>query len=58
MTLEEYKKKVEESLKKNNNCSIQEVEKLMKEYEEDFQEFMKQNYTPEMVSMGMIMHYL
>ena len=58
MTLEEYKKKVEECLVKNNNCSGGETKKLMKTYEDDFQEFLNTKLSPEATAVGMKMHLL
>lgn len=57
MSLEEYKQKVEHYLKKNcvNTTGQQE---LMKEYENDFQEFYESNLSIPAVAMGMVMKLL
>ena len=57
MSLEDYKKKVEESLMKNNNCSTQETKRLMKLYEEDFPELMKTFSDEKVASLAMVMGY-
>lgn len=57
MSLENYKKKVEESLIKNNNCSIQEAKKLMNLYEEDFPELMKTFSDEKVASLAIVMGY-
>lgn len=41
MSLESYKREVEECLTKKYNCTIQEKDRLMKAYEDDFQEAFK-----------------
>ena len=57
MTLEKYKKKVEDFLdKKYNNPTG--TQKLMKEYEDDFQEYWEKNLSVEGMVMGMVMHLL
>ena len=56
MTLEEYKKKVEDFLNKNSNDSIG-TEKLMKEYEDDFQKFLADGWKPEVAATVMVMGY-
>ena len=58
MNLESYKKKVEECLLKIQKVSTQVKDKLMKEYETDFQEFLEEDYKPEMVAYGMVTHLL
>ena len=57
MTLEEYKKKVEGFLNKNYNDSTG-TAKLMKEYEDDFQEYLEKNLSVEGMATGMVMHLL
>lgn len=57
MTLEEFRKKVEESLQKNNHCSTAETKRLMNLYEEDFSELMKVFSKPEVASLAMVMGY-
>ena len=57
MSLENYKKKVEESLIKNNNCSIQEAKRLMNLYEQDFPELMKKFSDEKVASLAMVMGY-
>lgn len=58
MTLEEFKKKVEKCLLEIQKCTTQEKNKLMKEYETDFQQFLEENYEPKVVAAGMITHLL
>lgn len=58
MSLKKYKKQVLNSLINNNKCSIQEASKLMEEYKHDFKEYLKEDYKPEVVSLGMVMHFL
>lgn len=57
MSLENYKKKVEESLIKHNNCSIHEAKRLMNLYEEDFPELMKKFSDEKIASLAMVMGY-
>lgn len=58
MSLEEYKKKVYEYLVNLNKVSPTVAESLMKEYENDFQEFLEENYEPNVVSYGILTHLL
>ena len=55
MSLEEYKKKVEECLMKTQNCSIQETRRLMKTYEAYFQEFLEEEWNPSVAAGAMVM---
>lgn len=58
ISLEDYKKRVYDCLLKYQNCTIQEAESLMKEYEEDLPMFYEENYEPETAACGMAMKYL
>ncbi len=58
MTLDEYKKRVEECLVKYNNCTSEKAKELMALYEQDFQESMNTNLSPEAMAVGMAMHLL
>ena len=56
-SLQEYMQKVEQSLLKNNNCTIQEAKRLMTLYDADFPELMKQFPDPKVASLAMVMGY-
>ena len=56
MTLEEYKKKVEDFLNKNSNDSTGTM-KLMKEYEDDLPKFLADGWEPEVAATAMVMGY-
>ena len=56
-SLQEYKQKVEQSLLKNNNCTIQEAKRLMTLYDADFPELMKQFPDPKVASLAMVRGY-
>ena len=56
MTLEEYKKKVEECLKKAVGADNQDyITSRMKLYEEDFPTFLEKNLSPEVTATALIM---
>ena len=58
MTLEEYKQKVRECLMKTHNYTGLEAEKLMTDYENDFQEALsKFSWTPATMAGAMIAGY-
>ena len=57
MSIEEYKKKIEECLEANYNVSTK-PSPLMKEYEDDFQEFLELDLSVETVAAGMVLHLL
>ena len=57
MTLEEYKKKVEEHLVKKCNFTTQSTKKLIVLYEEDFPQFLKDNWSPLTAASAMIAGY-
>ncbi len=57
MTLEEYKKKVEEHLVKKCNFTTQSAKKLIALYEEDFPQFLKDNWSPLTAASAMIAGY-
>ena len=56
-SLQEYMQKVEQSLLKNNNCTIQEAKRLMTLYDADFPELMKHFPDPKVASLAMVMGY-
>ncbi len=57
-TLEAYKAKVKNCLLTTYNCSIQEAERLMKEYEDDFEEALNQfSWPPKTMALAMIKGY-
>ena len=58
MTLEEYKKRVKESLIKNNNCTEAIAEELMQEHEDDFQRYLEEAWSPEAMSLAMVMNLI
>ena len=53
MTLEEYKKKVEENL--ILVASLKEAKEIMKLYEEDFPTILKENWTVEGITPALLM---
>lgn len=55
---EEFKKEVKSCLINIQKCSFQEVDKLMKEYENDLKDFYDDNYDPKTVSGGIVIRYL
>ena len=55
--LQEYMQKVEQSLLKNNNCTIQEARRLMELYDAEFPQLMKQFPDPKVASLAMVMGY-
>ena len=57
MSLESYKKKVRECLIKNYKHTIQENDRLMTLYEDDFQEFLDDKWEPSLVATAMVMGY-
>ena len=57
MTLEEYKKKVEEHLVKKCNYTTERAKKLIALYEPDFPEFLKEKYSPAGAAAAMIAGY-
>lgn len=57
MDLESYKQKVWDFLTKVNKCSPQVASSLMKEYEEEFPQFLKDGLTPEGAGTGMMMGF-
>lgn len=58
MDLETYKQKVRECLIKEQNCTEQYAEKLMKLYEDDFQEALYDyTWTPQTMASAMTMGY-
>ena len=56
-SLQEYMQKVEQSLLKNNNCTIQEAKRLMTLYDAEFPQLMKQFPDPKVASLAMVMGY-
>ena len=56
-SLESYKKQVEECLMKYQHCTTQESERLMKDYEDEFPQFLKDNWTCPAVALAMVMGY-
>ena len=56
-SLQEYKQKVEQSLLKDNNCTIQEARRLMELYDAEFPQLMKQFPDPKVASLAMVMGY-
>ena len=56
-SLQEYMQKVEQSLLKNNNCTIQEARRLMELYDAEFPQLMKQFPDPKVASLAMVMGY-
>jgi hypothetical protein len=58
MSLDTYKKQVYLSMLKVQKVTIQEADKLMKLYAEDFQEFLDDNLTPVAAAGGMVIYYL
>ena len=57
MSLSDYKKKVEEWMINESNCSIQETNRLMKLYADDFPEFLADNWEPSAAGTAMQMGY-
>ena len=57
MSLEDYKQKVRECLTKNYKHTVQENERLMKLYEDDFQEFLSDRWEPSVAATAMVMGY-
>ena len=55
MTLEDYKKKVEELLV--SRSGVERTKALMKVYEQDFPMFLEENWEPELTVTAMIMGY-
>ncbi len=55
MTLEEYKKKVEENLVKV--VGKESTQRIMKVYENDFSQFLKENWTVEAITPALIGYY-
>lgn len=55
MTLENYKKKVEENLIKV--AGMKEAQETMKFYEEDFPQIFKENWTVEGITPALLMRY-
>ena len=58
ISLDEYKNKVRECLIKNNNLSEKAADEYMKEYEDDFQDYLNDGMTPAAVATGILMNYL
>ena len=57
MSLNDYKKKVEDFLIKNCHYTEAETKHRMKLYEDDFQEFYRDNWSPAAVNAAMTMGY-
>ena len=57
MSLENYKQKVREFLRMTANCSVQETERLMKLYDDDFPEFLRDNWKPMSAGSAMMAGY-
>ncbi len=57
MTLEEYKKKVEEYLIKRCNFTVSRAKALIAVYEKDFPQFLKDNWSPLTAASAMIASY-
>ncbi len=57
MTLEEYKKKVEEYLIKRCNFTVSRAKALIAVYEKDFPQFLKDNWSPLTAASAMIAGY-
>ena len=58
MSLEDYKQKVKECLTKKYNCTTTEVNRLMTEYENDFQEALNVfSWAPMTMALAMQMGY-
>ena len=58
MTLEDYKKKVEQCLMTTYNCTTQETNRLMALYEDDFQEALSQfSWSPKTMALAMLKGY-
>lgn len=57
MTLEDYKKNVEEHLVKECHFTTQRAKKLIALYEEDFPQFLKDNWSPLTAASVMIAGY-
>ena len=58
MSLEEYKKKVEECLNKNYRHTEARTKSLMEHYEESFPDIMKEKLTQAEDAVGMVMNLL
>lgn len=56
MDLESYKQKIWDFLTKVNKCSPEVASSLMKEYENDFQDFLEEGWSPEAAGTGMMTH--
>ena len=57
MHLETYKQKVRDCLTENYKHTTQENDRLMKLYEEDFQEFLDDKWEPSVAATAMVMGY-
>ena len=57
MTLEEYKKAVEENLLRVS-CGKKLTAQIMKDYENDFQEFLNEGYSVAATTAGVINYFL
>ena len=57
MSLEDYKKKVEDCLKTKGNFTEEEARKWMKTYEPDFKEFLEKEYSPLQAMSAMLAGY-
>ena len=58
MNVEEFKKEVERHLIEDQKCTEEYKDFLMKQYDEDFEDFVKENWEPRVVAFGMAIHYL
>lgn len=59
MDIQTYKQRVRECLIEIQNCTEEYADKLMREYEDDFEEALNQFcFTPETMACGMVMRYL
>ena len=56
MTLEEFKKKVEENLLKA--VGKESAQRIMKDYENDFPRFLEENWTVEAITPALIGYYI
>lgn len=57
MSLEEYKRKVEDCLRKNYNDTEAEAKKSVLNYTDDFPMFYRENWSPELVATAIVQGY-
>lgn len=58
MCLEDYKKAVEDYLTKTFKASTEVTNELMREYEDDFQEFMEEGLKPNAAGLAMLLKFV